>query len=104
MNRWKERSINWKFLDSLRRAFGRKQFTNKDAYQIYRLNHWRGLQWHKRLLARLRKEKFASATIERFAKELRDGDPFMQMTVRNCLCAAAQFGYVKRLAPGKYKF
>ncbi len=80
---WDRWRINKRFLQSLKDRFGRRVFTNAEAYHIYGVFHARrdgrgrlDLNWRQ----------------------------FGEMNVRNHLCAAAYRGLLKRLGRGKYKF
>ena len=75
---WLNWKPNQKLLRNLKEEFGTKEFTNKDAYETYAEHH---SLWSKNPY-----------------------DEWLQMNVRNSLCAAAVKGQLIRVANGKYRF
>jgi len=92
---WSKWSINQALLDSIRKHFGTKDFTNKDAYVIYAEEH-----------ATPYAEKQNKLHPEYIFHPGNPKDPMLQMNVRNTLCKAAYPGIdiLIRLGPGHYKF
>jgi hypothetical protein len=84
---WSTVRINESFLRRLHETFGATPFTNKAAYQVYATHH--ADTW----IAGVVCKGFGDIT-----------EPFLQMTVRNTLCAAAWRGRLTRLGPGRYQF
>ena len=88
---WSKWRINQSLLDSIRKHFGTKAFTNKDAYVIYSEEH--SVPWWQREV-KLHPETFYHPNPPT--------DPFLQMNVRNTLCKAAWEDIIIRLGPGHY--
>jgi hypothetical protein len=90
---WGQMRINKSFMNRLRETFPVGQvFTNKEAYEIY-------ARFHSRLTP---SEQGATFNWRQDVAE----DSFLQMTVRNNLCAAAYRGahHLTRVGDGRYCF
>ena len=82
---WSNWRINKSFMQRLRNMFGLQPFTNRQAYEVYAMHH--AEEW--------------GSDVKGF------GDPnaqYLQMNVRNHLCAAAYRDELVRLGPGHYCF
>ena len=102
---WQHKHVNKKFLKSLREEFGKKTFTNKDAYVVYGTKHLYYPKFdfiRKGLTRRRRAKEYKWNWIADKVKN----DQYLQMNVRNSLCAAVcypEYGLI-RMGLGKYRF
>ncbi len=98
---WEKHRVNEKFLNTLRKKFGTRVFSNKEAYEMYARKH-------------ANRDKFFNiGTLPDFIMEVRRvpwtavvDKSMLQMNVRNNLCAAVyKGGYgLERIGPGVYQF
>ncbi len=95
--KWKRSTVNRKFLKTLRERFGKRAFTNMDAYEVYFENHYTVRRKYEDKL----KEYGSYRNIPSWLRP-----SWMEMNVRNTLCAAVlfkEFGLI-RVNWGKYRF
>ena len=94
--KWVTTRLNQRFLKRLWLEFGgdvtHKVFTNHDAYELYFEHHAR----HHGVYKMLGREIVQGSS--------NSGDSWMQMSVRNQLCAATERCVLVRVSPGHYEF
>lgn len=99
---WQHKHVNKKFLKTLKKKFGRKTFTNKEAYVVYVIKH---LHWYDHVYNKLRKRGIKAWQVTAI-NDIITNNPYVTMNVRNTLCAAVcykEYGLL-RMGLGKYRF
>lgn len=106
---WPSWRINRKFMLHLQREYPHT-FTNAMAYRVYLKYCWTGRASAIARIDKASRELFdehpetAAVIISQAQQDFREGDYFMQMNVRNHLCAAAYRGILTRLGKGEYQW
>jgi hypothetical protein len=109
--------VNKRFLRTLKAEFGRRQFTTKQAEAVYRRDHWEGSPRSARpawfanadnIEAYIAKhpefDDVQKQNVRMNAQHVRRPSEFTDMSARNGISAAVQFGLLKRVRKGVYRF